>query len=105
MASKEKYSVDIKGYPIRGKSWLVQTWLIDMIYDVACLGSTGSKIISQNEGLHLIALYNDYQDNISRETSQKTKDVFLYVFGFFCVQKKFQNLSDYIDIFTREKYS
>lgn len=102
MASKKRYSVYVNRFLVRGEAWLVQTWLIDMIYDISCLHSTGSKIITPNETLRLIDLYNDYQNE--KDKFYLRKDIFLYVFGFFGEQKKFQNPFGYIDTFVREKY-
>lgn len=104
MASKEKYLVYINGNRVRGEAWLVQTWLIDMIYDIACLITTGSKTISPNETLHLINLYNDYMDKKEKEYLRKNNNIFLYLYGFFGEQKKFQSALGFIDTFSREKY-
>ena len=75
-----------------------------MIYDIACLRSTGSRIITPNESLYLVDFYNDYLDKRDKNYLRKKKDFFLYLFGFFGEQKKFQNALGYIDTFVREKY-
>lgn len=52
-ASKEKYLVYINKIPIHGTVTLVQTWLIDMIYDLAFILSISFKrIISTPYFIH-----------------------------------------------------
>jgi len=103
-ASKEKYLVYINKIPIHGKVTLVQTWLIDMIYDLACLNSTGKENISKDESLHLISLYNDYIGKKEKNNLPQKSNPFLYLYGFFGEQKKFQSTHEFLDTFAREKY-
>lgn len=65
---------------------IVQTWLIDMQYDIIMNCSYGTKTISENESLHLISLYNDYCNQ--RKNNFKKSDIFMYLYGLFGEQKK-----------------
>lgn len=80
---------------------IVQTWLIDMQYDIIMNCSYGTKTISENESLHLISLYNDYCNQ--RKNNFKKSDIFMYLYGLFGEQKKFQS-NTFRESFSREKY-
>lgn len=86
---------------IKQKVNIVQTWLIDMQYDIIMNCSYGTKIISENESLHLISLYNDYCNQ--RKNNFKKSDIFMYLYGLFGEQKKFQS-NTFRESFSREKY-
>ena len=87
-----------KTYPVM----LVQTWLIDLVYDLIKYNRYGQSSISQHEALKLIGLYNDYKDDTDH-TPYNKKDIFLYLYGFFGEQCRFQNNS-FLEEFAREKY-
>lgn len=101
-AKKIKYTVDINKRVIKHTADVVQTWLIDMLYDIIVNCNYGTKSITVSEALHLIALYNDYSDDRDRFQFKKS-DIWLRVYGFFGEQKKFQS-SFFAENFSREKY-
>ena len=103
ISRREKYEIDIGGKTIRNEVMLVQNWLVDMIYVLACHPSLGKKEISQTQALHLIALYNDY-DNLLDSKRINQDNVLLYVLGAFGEQFRFQNPQSYMGEFSREKY-
>lgn len=81
---------------------LVQTWLIDLIYDLIKYNKYGKKDISINEALKLINLYNDYL-NHKEQCNYHKRDTMLYVYGFFGEQLRFQS-NTFFEEFAREKY-
>lgn len=102
IAKKIYYTVEINKRIIKHTADVVQTWLIDILYDIVVNCNYGTKFITTSEALHLIALYNDYLDNHENNQYKKT-DIWLRVFGFFGEQKKFQS-NLFRDDFAREKY-
>lgn len=88
--------------PSLEKVMLVQTWLIDLVYDLINYNHYGQENISLNEALKLIGLYGNYK-NDTEHTLYGKKDIFLYVYGFFGEQRRFQNNS-FFEEFAREKY-
>ena len=109
----EKYRVEIKkrgpkGRHIThvntGKATLVQTWLIDMLYEVICTDIRGTKYISRDESLRLIDMYNDYHEEKEKEVLRREKNTLLYLYGFLGEQIKFQSKARYLENFSREKY-
>ncbi len=102
--AEQKYSVVINKKIINNKVQLVQTWLIDMLYDIICLNNYGEKNIQMNEVLHLICLYNDYADANDAKDINRKKDIILYVLGFFGEQSRFQGASILFEEFAREKH-
>ena len=97
------YSVKIGSQIIRGKTTVSQTWLIDLVYCVISQCEYGDDCISEQETLHLVSLYNDYY-NCSEILSNKTINIWLYVYGFFGEQKQFQTEGLFADNFAREKH-
>ncbi len=80
---------------------ICQTWLIDLVYDLCQLRQTGNIIISKNEVLHLVNLYN----KVSNKKPNVPKDDFLlYVFGFMGEQIEVQAQSNLLQDFARENY-
>lgn len=61
---------------------LVQTWLIDLIYELINYNHYGHMVISTHEALKLIGLYNDYLNNKEKAYVKKS-DTWLYLYGFF----------------------
>lgn len=103
-ATRKNYSVVIGKHRIDNFCFIVQTWLIDMIYTLIKCGEYGHKEISQMEALHLIALFNDYSNEIEKKQIRHSADIFLKVYGFWGEQKRFQSLSSFFEGFAREKY-
>ena len=66
-----KYTVNLNNKPFSQKCNIVQTWLIDMLYHIICKCRYGHKEIGKDESLHLIALYNDYADDLDAEYLKK----------------------------------
>ncbi len=103
-AKYKNYIVIIEKKTIKNRLLLAQTWLIDIMYELACLKNTGTRDISENEALHLIALFNDYSDKRDLEHIKTGKNVFLNLYGFFGEQKRLQSIHLLDDEFSREKY-
>lgn len=102
-ADYREYTIMLNGQKISGKPMLLQTWLMDLTFDLIKFGPTGSKEISHDEALHLIALHNDYA-NCREKNKINKNNVFLHVYGFFGEQKRFQLPAVFFDDFAREKY-
>ena len=102
-ASYMSYSVANKMKPSKRSVLVVQTWLIDLIYHIACMDSYGTQQINRDEALYLIDLFSDYTDkNTPRNRTQL--DMHLYLYGFFGEQKRFQETGEFYKDFAREKY-
>lgn len=101
--SDENYVYDDGKQKAKYKVKIVQTRLIDILYEICCLKQYGSKTITRNETLHLINLYNDYE-NIKEKELLRNNNVILYVLGFLGEQKKFQGPAVFFEEFAREKY-
>ena len=71
LAKKVNYEIMINKQVVKHTADLVQTWLIDMLYDIVTKCDYGKKNITQKEALHLVALYNDYIDSIKETPSKK----------------------------------
>lgn len=71
---------------IKQKVNIVQTWLIDMQYDIIMNCSYGTKIISENESLHLISLYNDYC-NQRKNNFKKIRHIHVFIWSFWRTKK------------------
>ena len=54
------YSIIINHRVINGKTNVVQTWIIDLYYDLVASEDYGDREISKDETVHLISLYNDF---------------------------------------------
>ena len=104
IARKEKYEVSINGAIVSGTVQIVQTWLVDMLYQISTLKQEGKKEITKEETLYLIALYNDYDDQCAKDRIKTNSNVLMQVIGAFGEQNKFQSPSNYIREFSREKY-
>lgn len=96
------FSVTINYRIISGRANVVQTWIIDMLYDLVSSNNYGSKSISFDETIYLVSLYNEYCN--SREKNISQKDILLFVYGFFGEQKDFQTNFSFKERFSREKY-
>lgn len=103
LAKKVNYEIMINKQVVKHTADLVQTWLIDMLYDIVTKCDYGKKNITQKEALHLVALYNDYIDSYEKNKIKKS-DVWLRLYAFFGEQKKFQTSYYFKDDFAREKY-
>ena len=55
-AKKIYYEVVINKREIKHNAFVVQTWLIDMLYDIVTNCDYGTELITENEALHLIVL-------------------------------------------------
>jgi len=82
---------------------IVQTWLLDMIYDLIIHNRYGAKIITNDECLYLIGLYNDYLNSKSGSNRKSRNDVLFEAVGFFGEQCRFQTV-DYFEEYSRETY-
>ena len=87
---------------INGKTNVVQTWIIDLYYDLVASEDYGDREISKDETVHLISLYNDFCNVRDKKLSKK--DILLFVYGFFGEQKDFQTNFSFKERFSREKY-
>lgn len=103
-ARKENFKIMDGKREIKGQTFLVQTWLIDIIYHLICSGYNGSAEMDSQQALYLISLYNNYADNLDAECLNKKVDPILYAMGFFGEQHRFQNASIMFEEFSREKY-
>lgn len=103
-AKEMPYSVVVNKTRLRGTVTIAQTWLIDLLYELMCLKTYGDKEIDINESLHLISLYNNYDNKKSAIKLKNKKDGFLNLYGFLGEQVKFQSLADFKETFAREKY-
>lgn len=81
---------------------LMQTYLIDLVYDLIRHNIYGKSDILKDEALKLIGLYGDYKNFIDGKNIYKY-DFFLYLYGFFGEQLRFQN-KYFSEEFAREKY-
>ena len=99
----KSFSVKVNGKTINGRFQLVQTWLVDMLYELIQYNSTGKKIITKDECLYLISLYNDYQNSLDKKHFNH-ENIFMYLYGFYGEQKRFQNIGILMENFSREKY-
>lgn len=88
----------------RGYVYLVQTWLVDMLYDIACMNNFGNKQISRDEALYLIFLYNDYSGKNIDDKYLNNNNIKLYLYGCGGEQIRFQSKDRFFEDFTREKY-
>ena len=108
IAKWENYSVVVSKKILRGCCLVVQTWLIDMVYDLAIYKCYGHKEITHNETLYLIALYNDYNSkcckNLFSGTQYNSSDIRLNLYGFLGEQYRFQASNEFLEEFAREKY-
>ena len=82
---------------------IVQTWLLDMIYDLIIHDRYGVKIITNSECLYLIGLYNDYLNSKSGSNRKCKNDVLFEVVGFGGEQNRFQG-NYYLEEYSRETY-
>lgn len=81
------YKIMINHRIINGKTNVVQTWIIDLFYDLVAAEDYGDKVITKDETVYLISLYNDFCNVRDKKLSKK--DVLLFVYGFFGEQKDF----------------
>ena len=98
------YTINLNGAPYSSKVLITQTWLIDMIYEIACLKNCGNKSINKYEALHLIHLFNDYQNIQEGKRQEMRADPILNLYGFFGEQHRFQAKNRFFENFSREKY-
>ena len=74
-----------------------------MIYDLIIHNRYGVKIITNDECLYLIGLYNDYLNSKSGSNRKSRNDVLFEAVGFFGEQCRFQTV-DYFEEYSRETY-
>ncbi len=89
---------------IPDKTIAVQTKLIDLLYTIATLNTYGDKTISKNDTIKLVALHNTFLDSNYNKNKNKKEDIFLYLYGFFGEQRRFQQKNELIRELIREKY-
>lgn len=107
----EKYSIRIGNKKIENQVTIVQTWLVDMFYDIISNCKYGTFPINKNETLYLIHLYSDYSNKIDKKIIEENKkdnlkinSSLLYVFGMAGEQRRFQDLNLAKNEFSRERY-
>lgn len=100
LGAKKHYTLDGR---IHNSVFIAQPWLIDMLYDVICLENYGAREITLPEALHLIALYNTYNNKAQGIQISQT-NVLLYVYGFLGEQILYQKIGGFAEEFAREKY-
>ena len=98
------YTIKLNGKPFSSKAMVAQTWLIDLIYEIACLENCGYEEINKYEALHLINLFSDYQNVQDGKRKEIRTDPLLNLYGFFGEQQKFQTEYRFFENFSREKY-
>ena len=104
-ASSKNYKVQIGKGSYSGKVTIVQTWLLDLVYDLIINNLNGDENITPNETLHLIALHNDYANEKSAKRLLGNKvSTILNVYGMLGEQIRFQRASHAFEEFSREKY-
>lgn len=86
---------------IHNKVLIVQTWLIDMLYDLISYKRYGKEEITIKECLILISYYNDYKDNSNNHIS--AKNILFNFYGFFGEQRHFEKQT-FFEEYAREKY-
>ena len=96
------FNVTINHKVISGRANVVQTWIIDMLYDLVVSENHGKKSIAFDEAIYLVSLYNEYCNTWNQSISKK--DILLFVYGFFGEQKDFQTNFSFKERFSREKY-
>ena len=101
-ACYKNYTVTVNGHRINDSVLVVQTWLIDLLYNVVNIRFSGNKNITKDETLYLIHLHNDYQ-NTCNSSRVNSKNVFYNVYGFFGEQKRFEEF-DFVNEYSREEY-
>ena len=60
LAKNMSFRVTINHRVISGRANVVQTWIIDMLYDLVLSDNYGKKTISLDEAVYLVSLYNEY---------------------------------------------
>lgn len=107
-AGYREYTVKVSNRVIHNKVLIVQTWMIDLMYELSLITSKGKREIDENETLYLIQLYNNYankKDGIRFSSkSYSNTDFYLHLYGFFGEQKRFEEQYKFLEEFSREKY-
>ncbi len=103
-SGKRKYSLVYNERSVSREAHIVQTWMIDLMYDLICLDNIGKREITANETLHLINLHNNYNGRRDKKHFGDRNDTLLKVYGFLGEQKRFQNNAHLYNEFAREKY-
>lgn len=98
------YTIELEGKIVSSKARIVQTWLIDLIYEISCFNNCGIKNINQSEVLHLINLFNGYQNDKDEKREEIINDPLLNFYSFQGEQRKFQTMYRFFENFSREKY-
>ena len=102
LAKNMSFRVTINHRVISGRANVVQTWIIDMLYDLVLSDNYGKKTISLDEAVYLVSLYNEYCNSWNQNISKT--DILLFVYGLFGEQKDFQTNFSLKERFSREKY-
>lgn len=103
LAGYRDYYRVVNGKPIKQSVMIVQTWLIDLIYDVVIDGKHTNRTITNNDALQLIALYSEYCDNLDGKRIKNHQDAILNLYGFFGEQKRFEEY-EFVNDYSRESY-
>ena len=87
------------------KVCIVQTWMIDLVYDLIVYNKYGTKEMSSQQALIMIGYYNNFKNDnsASNEYRNNNTDFLLFVYGFSGEQFRFQT-SNFFEEFAREKY-
>ncbi len=87
------------------KVGIVQTWMIDLVYDLIVYNKYGTKEMSSQQALIMIDYYNNFKDDnsASNEYRNNNTDFLLFVYGFSGEQFRFQT-SNFFEEFAREKF-
>ena len=98
------YTIELGRGPFSSKAMVAQTWLVDLLYEIACLEKYGRVDINEYQALHLINLFNDYRNVQDGNREEIRTDTLLNLYGFWGEQRKFQDRRRFFENFSREKY-
>ena len=98
------YTIELNEKVFSSKVMIAQTWLIDLVYEIACLENCGYDSLDKQEALHLINLFNDYQNEQDGKRKELRTHALLNLYGFFGEQHKFQTEYRFFENFSRERY-
>ena len=107
-AGYREYTVTLNKKLIHDRILIVQTWIIDLMYELSLINSKGEKNINKDETLYLIHLYCNYvnkKDGVRfNNKSYSNTDFHLHLYGFLGEQKRFEEQYKFLEEFSREKY-
>jgi hypothetical protein len=107
-AGYREYTVTLNKKLIHDRVLIVQTWIIDLMYELSLINPKGEKNINKDETLYLIHLYSNYvnkKDGVRFNNKiYSNTDFHLHLYGFFGEQKRFEEQYKFLEEFSREKY-